>query len=90
MIDCGNGKQRRPNTTGTVTMWLNTHPEPGSCLIIASQPYAHYQEAVVKKLLSSTEYHVETAACESLDQIGDGDHLDNLAQWMYQWEVIKS
>lgn len=44
--------ERRPNSFDTIEAWLKTNPHPGSCLLISSQPYVHYQEAVFSRLLS--------------------------------------
>lgn len=89
MIETGSGQKRRPTTGDTVNLWLASHPQAGSCLFISMQPHAHYQDAVVRNLMPDG-FTVETVAPESNVVISDGDHLDNLARWLYQeWENRK-
>jgi len=45
------GSSRRPNTASTVRDFLKAKPNPGSCLVISTQPFVGYQEAVVKLFL---------------------------------------
>jgi len=39
----------RPNTLDTIRAWLQTNPHPETCLAISSQPFVHYQEAVLNR-----------------------------------------
>lgn len=48
------GTVRRPDTASTVRDFLKTAPRPGSCLVISTQPFVGYQEAVVKCFLPSS------------------------------------
>lgn len=42
---------RRPNTLDTIHAWLQTDPHPQTCLAISSQPYVHYQEAILARFV---------------------------------------
>lgn len=89
MIETKDNKKRRPTTADTIALWMQSKPSPGSCLIISTQPYVQYQEAVARAYVP-TEFSLELAAPECSRKISDGNHLDNLARWMYQeWELMK-
>lgn len=81
MIKNEDGTVRRPITADTVTLFLADQPEPGTACVISSQPYAGYQEAVVKNLLP-TSFIIDVAAPES-SGTADAVHLDNLARWIF-------
>ena len=88
MIDTGDNKRRRPTTEDTLKLWLAAQPQPGTCLIVSSQPHARYQEAVVKSVMPD-EFEVHIAAPQSSTYVCDGDYLDNLARWLYQtWKLL--
>lgn len=53
------GKWVRPQTTDTIAAWLQTAPQPGSCLAVSNQPYVAYQMAVMQSLLPK-EFELET------------------------------
>ncbi len=42
---------KRPGTVETVADWLNTNPHPGACLIVTTQPFVPFHEALLKKIL---------------------------------------
>ncbi|HEB41658.1 MAG TPA: hypothetical protein ENI08_01390, partial [Candidatus Dependentiae bacterium] len=48
MQPTGTGKLRRPTTQDSIIYWLKTDPKPGSILAISNQPYAHYQDTVLR------------------------------------------
>ena len=87
MINIGQSKQRRPNTADTIKLWMHANPEPGLSLIISSQPYVHYQDAVLRAYLPA-EFTLEVVGKKARSVVSDGKHLDNLARWLYQEEKL--
>lgn len=83
MLDAGDGKKRRPTTADTIIAWQANHPQPDSCLIASVQPRAHHQDAIVRQYIPPS-FTVETCAPAIEGSISDGEHLDNLARWLYQ------
>lgn len=78
------GSLRRPNTGDTIIHWKRTcAPTPGSCLVISSQPYVCYQDAVARTFLSKY-FGVETIGSCVQDDLPLAVHLDNIARWLYQ------
>lgn len=77
------GALRRPTTGDTITWWLQTDPQPGTCLFVSSQPYVGYQDSVVKTDMPA-DFSVDTVglACDSSKNIGI--LLDTVARWLYQ------
>ncbi len=51
IIDAPMKGEKRPSTVDTIKIWLQTNPCPLSCLAISSQPYIHYQEAVLNRYI---------------------------------------
>jgi hypothetical protein len=81
-------KATRPTTNDTIEHWIKTgNPKPGSCLVISSNPFIPYQNAVVKALLPSS-FTIETVG--PIDSRLEGSPtkvallLDSLARWLYQ------
>ncbi len=72
----------RPTTGDTIDAWMALSPFAGSCLVISSQPYVHYQDSVVKTLLPKT-FTVETIGAAS-QSTKIGLYLDTLARFLYQ------
>lgn len=76
----------RANTRQTVQEWLSFEPEPGSCLVVSSQPFVLYEAWVVEKTLR--QHHPEW----SVDGIGYAappttpmaTYLDNVAKVIYE------
>lgn len=73
---------QRPNTRDTVATWLQTHPKPGSVLVISEQPNAHYQMEVVRQTLPKT-FSVDLAAAKALPDTRLALILDALALWLH-------
>lgn len=76
------GKFLRPNTGDTIKYWLLSDPKPGSVLAISNQPYAIYQDAVLRTYLPNS-FRVETIGPEA-EQDSIAVYLDNLARILYQ------
>jgi len=81
------GSLRRPNTADTVIQWLLGGPKPGKCLSISDQPFAGYQDAVLKLLLPQ-DFQVETIGDEAREDLPFAVYLDNLAKWLLQEQLI--
>lgn len=77
----------RATTPDTVRDWLKTNPVPGTVLIISSQPYTRYQEAVVRQYLPAS-FVLDSAGKKSLSKTPITTYLDNLARWIYQENQI--
>lgn len=86
------GTVRRPNTGNTVRDWLALSPQPGSCLVISTQPYVGYQEAVVRFLVPNS-YQIECVGPQTenvyLDTSAFGNrdyplaiYLDSITKWL--------
>jgi hypothetical protein len=80
-IDAPMKGSQRPTTADTVALWLTSHPLPGSCLVISSQPYIGYQHTITRSLMPK-EFDVETVGTASSEQ-NIAVHLDNIARWLY-------
>ena len=74
---------KNPNTLDGVHAWLATQPEPGSCLIISSQPYIHYQDAVFKTAMSAS-FAIETVGTAAASTIPISEMLDYVTRHLYQ------
>lgn len=48
------GTLSRPNTETTIKEWFASHPTPGKCLCVSTQPFVGYQEAVAKAFAPKT------------------------------------
>jgi hypothetical protein len=72
----------RPTTGDTIDNWMLLSPKAGSCLVLSSQPYVHYQHSVVTTLLPKT-FSVETVGFASTNT-KIGIYLDTLARFLYQ------
>ena len=55
------GEPRRANTQDTVEDWLKSNPHPTSTLIVSTQPFAPYQNQVVRNVLSDNGYCPDVA-----------------------------
>ena len=80
----------RPNTASTLKSWLQTHPKPGTCLCISSQPHIYYQAITAQKLLDSSTagFTVDGAGYSNLELYDNFAKsidmvLDNLARTIY-------
>lgn len=81
------GQLRRPTTADTVNRWIETKPQPGSCLALSSQPFLPYQHLTLKEILPA-DFTIET--CGPVDPETDtvAIYLDSLARWLYQeWRL---
>ena len=96
-----NGEMKRPNTKNTICQWLATGPQPGSCLVISTQPFIGYQEAIFKYILPS-EFEIEAIGPGTNNRYPNADldldnhntpfplsvYLDNFAKWLL-YEQLK-
>lgn len=57
----------KPNTRDTLIGWLDTHPQPGSCLMLSGQPFIPRQDLLAQQILPPS-FCVET--------VGPGFSLD--------------
>lgn len=83
------GNLLRPTTGDTFASWLATLPQPGTALVISSQPYVGYQDAVARTFLPK-EFTCETIGKSDEDDYSDGVLLDTLARWLYQTKQLAS
>ncbi len=78
-----NGLISRPTMPDTVKSWLLNNPEPGSCLIVSSQPHCGYYDAAMRLILPACfPFEVVGASCDK--NVHCGVVLDALARWLYQ------
>lgn len=87
-IDTPRGKANRPNTADTIKLLLSQNPEKGSCLFFSTQPFAGYQDAVIRTEMPEG-FLIETIGAETYRDIPTDVHLDNLARWLYQIELLR-
>lgn len=71
-----------PNTADTLASWLSSSPMPGSCLFISSQPFIHYQDAIVRSMLPK-HFFFETVGPMSTLEVPASILLDTVAKWLY-------
>ncbi len=50
------GQLRRANTEDTIRDWLSQNPHPKTTVIVSSQPFAFYQNQVVRNVVSESGY----------------------------------
>lgn len=89
------GAPVRPNTRDTIVAWLATSPAAGSCLAFSSQPFAGYQNALLRRHLP---FPLETAAkamtgayIQSQGERLQPILLDSAARWLYEeWQQFKA
>ncbi len=74
---------RNPTTADGVKHWLSANPQPGSCLVISSQPYVHYQHAVFCSYMPSS-FTIETVGSRCAPTIFISDILDSITRHLYQ------
>ena len=84
------GVLRRPTTKDTYEQWMALKPQPGTCLLISSQPFVGYQD-VVARCVIPTAFTLETVGPKSNEKNGKiSVMLDSLARWLYQEaELVK-
>src|ERR1700733_7069400 len=84
-----NGKISRATTQDTVQDFLKViQRKPESCLVISSQPHAHYQLAVVQKEFLPDFKQIQVAAPAIPADIKEGELLDALARQIYTENII--
>ncbi|CAM3456578.1 hypothetical protein [Parendozoicomonas haliclonae] len=71
----------RPHTGDTVEQWLLFNPEPGSVLLVTSQPSAHYQEAVFQQHLPAG-FPLDTSTPALNSNASLAIILDGIATWL--------
>ena len=83
----GDGTIRRATTADTIAQWLSASPKPGSCILISSQPYVGYQDAVARTNLPLS-FTVDTVGLEAGMKEKIVTYLDSLARWLYQENAL--
>ena len=78
-----NGSIARATTACTVNSWMELNPQPGTCMLISSQPHCVYQQVVAKTLLPKV-FDLETVGKATQDT-RIGVYLDTLARTFYQY-----
>ncbi len=73
---------RRPTTSDTVKLWLDSNPKPGSVLAISDQPHMSYQHAVLSNALAP-HFTLETIGCAASPEVEISVVLDALARRIY-------
>lgn len=73
----------RATTSDTVQAWLETQPEPGTALVVSTQPHILYQEAVLKRLLPET-FTIEGVGNQAKPDLLLGIYTDALARFLYE------
>jgi len=73
----------RPTTESTVYVWLKHNPKPGSILMVSSQPYVGYQQAILQTLLPS--FTIEGVGAEGGSSLPTSVLLDTLGKQL-SWE----
>jgi len=73
----------RPTTDDTVYAWLATHPKPGRCLVVSSQPFVQRQADVVRALLPK-DFSVDVVGKAAKDTCSMAMYLDELGRTVYQ------
>ncbi|NGX31321.1 MAG: hypothetical protein K940chlam8_00687 [Chlamydiae bacterium] len=81
------GSILRPDVHSTAKQWVETHPKPGSVLLISSQPFCYFQHAILKEILPSS-FEIETVGDHALDY-GIEIYLDSIARWLYELSKSK-
>lgn len=80
------GGIRRPSRADTLTAWKATNPVPGSCLLISSQPFVSFDQAIARNILSK-DFFIETVgAAASTKNLKATVVLDTIARWLYAVE----
>ena len=82
-VDTPQRNGQRPTTADTVAHWLSFKPRAGTCLCVSNQPYIHYQQAIMQKLLplsftSQTIGPILNPKTTTVTLI-----IDSLARWIY-------
>ena len=83
------GTKYRPTTADTVVKWLMKNPKAGTCLVISSQPFCHYQKVVTETLLPKT-FTVDVAGDKAPESTTVAVYLDTLARTIYQWSTTQN
>ena len=85
------GVLRRPTTKDTYQQWMAMNPQPGSCLLISTQPFVGYQDVTARCVIPDT-FKLETVGPDEHEKNGKiSVMLDSLARWLYQEsELLKA
>lgn len=83
----------RPQTSHTLDCWMDSHPQPGSLLLVSSQPFAGRQEAITRQHLPSSFTIDCCAEGFSLKRFKEESRAlailqDELARWIYT-EIVE-
>ncbi len=86
----GQVRLSRPNTASTIKTWLESDPQPGTCLCISSQPFVYYQMLTTVKLLNTRHNEFQVDGTGELSRSNENDFsahvdifMDNLARTIY-------
>jgi|GEM_PF-2546091 len=81
------GTTWRPGLADNIRKWLREyHPQPGTVLIISSQPFCHYQKVVAESVLP-TGFIVSTVGEKASEGRAVAVYLDTLARTFHQWQA---
>lgn len=78
---------RNINTADTIKHWLVGDAQPGSCLVVSSQPFCQYQGLVVQSCLPpgfAPENGVVAVGYQAPDSITVAAHLDGIAKTIFE------
>lgn len=89
------GILRRPNTYDTVLAWMDAYdPKDKKILNISNNPFIHYQDAVMRKVLDDQslleeDYTLETVGPKASEHVGISIYLDTIARTLYNEDAKK-
>ncbi len=81
----------RPRTINTVRDWIATHPLPGACIALSTNPYIPYQDLTLRTSLDSS-FSLETCGPADLrlqEDLATALCFDSLARWIWQHDRWK-
>lgn len=91
------GLQKRATTASTVEQWLQTSPKKGLYVAVSDQPYAFYQECVIRRVLLQNNRSdivvkvigpgLEESKVEATEQQAQ-DFLGNISRILYELLTI--
>lgn len=73
----------RPTTESTLHAWLEENPRGGTALFFSSQPYVHYQDAVIQAILPSW-FICETIGPQGGVDLSTSVLVDTVGKW-HHW-----
>lgn len=77
-----------PTTQDGLLYWLSQNPQPGSCLVISSQPYLNYQ-CVIFQTYMPAAFTVETVGPARAQTVETSEVLDCITRHLYACDHAK-